>query len=106
MKSLTSILFRRRMIAALAAFFMLISLSYASISFARNRAPEKTVNEKTPDDYCFWWHSRVYYTDATYTTSTATRVWFCDGLVGQGGQATPYYQDFYCECFPEGEGGE
>ena len=106
MKSLTSIVFKKRMLTALVAVFMLISLSYASISFARNSEAENTITEKTTDDYCFWWHRRVYYTDATYTTSTGTRIWFCDGLVGQGGPATPYYQDFYCECFPEGEGGE
>jgi hypothetical protein len=86
-------LLKNRMITVLVAILMLLSLSYASISFAGN--------EKN-STYCMWYHRRVYYSDATYTTSTATRVWFCDGLVGQGGAATPYYIDSYCDCDPEG----
>jgi hypothetical protein len=89
-------LLKNRMITVLAAILMLISLSYGSISFAGSAGSE---NDST---YCMWYHRRVYYTDATFTTSTGQRVWFCDGLVGQGGPATPYYQDFYCDCDPEG----
>jgi len=92
-------LLKNRMITALVAILMLLSLSYASISFAGNNGSEKN------STYCFWYQRRVYYSDATYTTSTGTRVWFCDGLVGQGGAATPYYIDSYCDCDPEG-GGE
>lgn len=88
-------LLKNKMITILVAVLMLVSLSYASISFAGDRSIEKK------DDYCAWYQRRVYYTDATFTTTTGTRVWFCDGLIGRSGTTTVYYQTFYCECFPE-----
>jgi len=80
---------------------MMVSLTFASISIAKSGTKEEAVVKQKND--CFWYHRRVYYSDATYTTSVSTKIWFCDGLVGSGGPPTAYYIDQYCDCIEEGE---
>lgn len=69
---------------------------FGAVSYAKTNEAEKQ------NGYCLWYQSRQYYSDATLTTYTGTRVWFCDGEVGQAGTITQYYTTAYCECDPEG----
>lgn len=102
MKKLMAILSVYKITAFCAAFLMLASLSFASISTAKSNAIEIASVEKTKEN-CFWYQSRAYFSDATLTTQVGTRTWFCDGSVGTGGPVTPYYVDQFCECIVEGE---
>ncbi|MCD9187216.1 MAG: hypothetical protein LUM44_12340 [Pyrinomonadaceae bacterium] len=97
MKKLRGYLSSAKIVAALFSVLAVGCFVYfGAVSYAKTNETEKQ------NSYCLWYQSRRYYTDATLTTSTGVRIWFCDGEVGQAGTPTPYYTTAYCECDPEG----
>lgn len=93
MKTLRKIIPTNKYLAAVLMFLMLISSVGVLISFARQTGKKS--------ETCDWYQQRNYFTDASHTTYTGTRIWFCDGYIGQAGTITAYHQTAYCECDPQ-----
>jgi hypothetical protein len=93
MKTLRKIIRTNKYLAAPLIFLMLISTVGVLISFAR-QAEKKS-------ETCDWYQQRTYYTDASLTTYTGMRIWFCDGYIGQAGTITAHFINTNCECDPQ-----
>ncbi|HEX8367814.1 MAG TPA: hypothetical protein VF604_04545 [Pyrinomonadaceae bacterium] len=93
MKTLRKIIPTNKYLATALIFLMLISSAGVLISFAK-RTEKKS-------DTCDWYQQRTYYTDASHTTYTGMRIWFCDGYIGQAGTITAFYINSTCECDPQ-----
>jgi hypothetical protein len=92
MKRIKKFLVTNKIIAVCLTILMTVSFAFASGMFS---------STATKQTNCGWYQIRHYFSDASHTRPVGTWRWFCDGLIGKHGQATPYYDEETCECFEE-----